>query len=291
MEVTTTSGAPVEGQAPAIAQEMGTPPVETPADEKPKERYSTNLSALVRKEQAILRQKQALAQERAQLEQFKREREQFLSEKEQWARQQQEFRTNPQKLLDHYGLNYKQLTDYYMNNAEPTADLQVSGLRSEIQELKERQEREAQERKRLAEESEKARLQQVESQLKTNITEFVNRNTEQYEIIAANNAHGLVYDVMETHYNQTGKILSIKESADMVEEYLTEQVKKLSQARKFQQPPPAKSPDNAGDRNTPKSAPASTLTNSNTSSSTPSLLTPRVENDRMARALAALSRG
>ena len=59
------------------------------------------------------------------------------------------------------------------------------------------------------------------------IDAFVNSKPEQFELIQANEAKDVVYDVIEEHYNETGKILDIEEAAQAVESYLEEEAEKL----------------------------------------------------------------
>ena len=45
--------------------------------------------------------------------------------------------------------------------------------------------------------------------------------------MAHNDATDVVYDVIEEHYNETGRILDIKEAVEAVESYLEEEAEKL----------------------------------------------------------------
>ena len=65
------------------------------------------------------------------------------------------------------------------------------------------------------------------------IGDFVKQNGEDYELIGASEAEGLVYDVIEEHYNETGRILDLKEAADAVESYLEEEAGKLMKLKKI----------------------------------------------------------
>ena len=53
----------------------------------------------------------------------------------------------------------------------------------------------------------------------------------QYELIQANEANDIIYDVIEEHYNETGRILDIEEAAEAVESYLEEEAEKLLKSR------------------------------------------------------------
>lgn len=96
-----------------------------------------------------------------------------------------------------------------------------------------------------------------------------------------------MYDTVEEYFAKTNKVLSIPEACDLVEAYLEKQVekslatKKLSSKVSRPQEEPNATPQ-------PSAQQRKTLTNTNYTSSTPSLVSPRVESDRMSRALAAL---
>ena len=59
------------------------------------------------------------------------------------------------------------------------------------------------------------------------IKAFVNENSTDFEYVAHNDATDVVYDVIEEHYNETGRILDIKEAVQAVESYLEEEAEKL----------------------------------------------------------------
>ena len=56
---------------------------------------------------------------------------------------------------------------------------------------------------------------QIQDNFQEEIGSFVSQN--EYELINASEANGLVYDVIEEHYNDTGRILDMKEAADAVD--------------------------------------------------------------------------
>ena len=98
----------------------------------------------------------------------------------------------------------------------------------------------------------------------------------------------LVYDTVEAYFDKTGKVLSIPEACDLVEKYLESQVEKSLQTKKLSARLP-KASEPTDKRPAPESpAPRRSLNNQNYTSSTPTLVSPKVENDRMARAMAAL---
>ena len=59
------------------------------------------------------------------------------------------------------------------------------------------------------------------------ISSFVKENQTEYEYVAHNEASSVVYDVIEEHYNETGRILDVKDAVEAVESYLEEEAEKL----------------------------------------------------------------
>jgi hypothetical protein len=261
------------------------PEVPTVAEPKPEEkdpRLSNRLQILASKEKAIVRRQQ---QVKAQ-EQLIQEREAKLNEWEQFKSQAS---TNPLAALQALGLSYQELTDFVLNNEKPTPDLQVKALRDEIASFKKEQldsqQRAQEEAKKRADEE----FNQAIENFKSDVNAFITSHADEYELINLHESHDLVFATIEEHFNKTKKILSTKEASDLVEKYLEEQVEKtVTGTKKFQSkfsqalaqkeeaPAPAQSPK--------------TLTNT-MSSSAPSMLPAKTENDRMARALAALTQG
>ena len=74
---------------------------------------------------------------------------------------------------------------------------------------------------------EEAKYDAVKQGFVGEINSFVNENRNDFEYVAHNEATDVVYDVIEEHYNETGRILDIKEAVQAVESYLEEEAEKL----------------------------------------------------------------
>ena len=74
---------------------------------------------------------------------------------------------------------------------------------------------------------EQRRYDEIEMGFKNEIESFVRSNNDKFELIEANEANDVVYEVIEEHYNETGKFLDIQEAAEAVESYLEEEAEKL----------------------------------------------------------------
>ena len=74
---------------------------------------------------------------------------------------------------------------------------------------------------------EEAKYDAVKQGFVGEIESFINENQSDFEYVAHNEATDVVYDVIEEHYNETGRILDIKEAVEAVESYLEEEAEKL----------------------------------------------------------------
>ena len=262
-------------------------PQEVPQAEAKPERVSDRFAFLARKEAGLVKAKQelksqydALAQQRAEIEAIKKEIDSVKARKS-------SYRQNPLAMLEDHGLSYKELTDYILNNNTVSTESQIKALQDKLESVEKQREldrQEAQEKaKRAAEEREAA----VITEFKSEIGNFLGREKEKYELTNLYDSADLVYDTVEEYFVKTNKVLSIPEACDLVEAYLEKQVEKSLATKKLSTKLPR--PTEPGQPIAkPTSEPRKTLSNSQYTSSTPSLVAPKVESDRMARALAAL---
>ena len=140
---------------------------------------------------------------------------------------------NPLKALEEMGLSYDKLTELALNDGQLTPDMQMKLMREEIENGYQSKYKELENRILEKEKNdEQRRYDDIETGFKNEIESFVSSNPEQFELIQANEAKDVVYEVIEEHYNETGKILDIKEAAEAVESYLEEEATKLLQLSK-----------------------------------------------------------
>jgi hypothetical protein len=262
---------------------------QAPTPEAPKEHLSSKFAALARKEKAALQKMQQAKQIEAELKAREAkiaELESKLNERESWFGKAKE---NPDEALQRLGLSYSDLTDYYLNGKKVTPDLQVKAMEDKFNSFVKQQE----EKEKLAAEESKKRAQQEHeqtiAQFRKQVTDFVSSKPEQYELINMFDSSELVIATIEAHFEKTQQVLSNEEASNLVEKFLEEQVEKSVQSKKFQGKFTKATPSQDGQ---PQKSPAGskTLTN-NVTSSAPSLLPARTEQDRLQRALAALNKG
>lgn len=206
----------------------------------------------------IKREQQAIARERQ-----ARERESSLEAKlkaiEEREGKLNEFETkkkNPKEALGLLGLTYDELTQAQLNDGELPPQVEIKKLREEIEAYKQAQtqEKDHEKERALAEAKAQAEAQEkkaIES-FRSDINQYLTDNSARYELIQYDHNQDLVFDIIDEHYNRTqahaqkqfelgeitqdlvvGKVMSIKEAADKVEEYLEQKYNKAKELSKI----------------------------------------------------------
>ena len=137
-------------------------------------------------------------------------------------------RSNPLKALEELGLDYDKLTELALNDGRLTPDMQMKLMREELENDYKEKFNNLEERLNAKEKKEEeAKYDAVKQGFVGEINSFINENKTDFEYVAHNDATDVVYDVIEEHYNETGRILDIKEAVEAVESYLEEEAEKL----------------------------------------------------------------
>lgn len=203
-----------------IQAQAATPVVEptaTPQETKPDDRMSGKLEILIKREQ------QALA-----LEKRSRDLESSLQEKLALiARFDEAKKGNAKTALELLGMDYNQLSQSILKDGEIPPDVMVKKLEDKLSTF----ERERELEKQRDEENKKELATKAEARaidnFKSEINVYLSDNKPRYELIDFEAQQELVFDVIDEHYTRTldqatgiGKVMSIKEAADKVEEFL-----------------------------------------------------------------------
>lgn len=261
-------------------------PAEVPAApvvSEQQQNMARHFAALSKKEKMIFREREAIKAEKAALA---AERARIGEIEAKYGVRP----STPKEALERYGFNYRDATEYELNDQAPTAEHIARQAQEEVKKLRE----EHAERMRLEAEAQAKRAEEEKAQViqefKSEIQSFVEDKADDFELIKFHEAYEVVYHTIEQQYAETGKLLSIPEGANIVEKYLEKKMADLQATKKFaktrQGDPPA---PESGFRSQSQTAPRRTLDNTVTSSSSPTLVkSPQVEEDRMKRALAAL---
>jgi hypothetical protein len=207
-------------------------------DQQKKDDFSSKFAALSRRDK-LLRQKEAeIANKQLEFEKKIKEYEEKLKT---YGDLEEQLKLNPLKALkEKYGKSYEDLTQIALNEGNPTPEMILQRIREEIEaktnsrieeltkKLEEKEKREADEE-----------YQQKEQNFLKDLTNFVNTNKEKYELVVANNAVDMIYDVMKEHYNKTlelegeGRTLSYEEAAEQVEKHFEEELEKYVNLQKI----------------------------------------------------------
>lgn len=209
------------------------------AEDPESDEFSKKFAALSRKEKALREKEssyeQKLAELQAKMEEIEASKE-VEPEKAPELPLEYRIKKDPLGTLQELGLDFDTLTELAVNDGKLTTDMQMKLMREEIaREMEEKYG--ALEEKLTAKEKaeEEAKYNRVIEDFKSNINNFVEQNAEVYELIQANNATDLVYDVIETHHKETQRVLEIEDAAKAVESYLEEEARKLLKLKKFSQ--------------------------------------------------------
>lgn len=192
-----------------------------------KDEFSSKFAALSRKEKELRQRQQEFDAKYSEYEAWKKSQEEAEANKEPELPLEYKLRKDPLGTLQELGIGYDKLTDLALNDGKLPADMQMDLMRRELEdkyskELESIRTELADRDKRAAEKE----YEQTINSFKTELTDFVNEG-EKYELIRANDAVDLVFDVIEHNYNTNGTILSHEEAANIVESQLEEELKRI----------------------------------------------------------------
>lgn len=246
------SSAPIDSKIAAIV----TPPVSTVPIEVAKPAIDPRQADLDRRFNALVAKEKAIAQRSQQSAAKAKQQEQRIAELEaklQGYQPAEQVKTsyqndlkaralqNPLDVMKDLGLSYEQLTQYVLNDNKPTPELVESRLQREIQAIRDEQSKSLQtQQEALRQQQDQYKQQQVEqynqaiAQVKSEINDFVGARPEDYALISKNEASETVFEVMNQHYEGTGRIMKIEEACKLVEDYLEEQALDLFKIAKLQ---------------------------------------------------------
>jgi len=205
---------------------------EAPEESSNQDQFASKFAALSRKEKALRERESDYESKFEEMERRLAEYESRNQEPEvDWEHM---LRNDPLKALEEAGLGYDKLTELALNDGKLTPDMQLAAMRQELENDYKRKFEELEDRLNQKEQLEQdTYYDSVQQNFQDEIGNVVQQNPEKFELIAASEADGLVYDVIEEHYNETGRVLDIEEAADAVESYLEEEANKLMKLKKI----------------------------------------------------------
>lgn len=222
-----TAAAPTATEATEATQEVATPDAQTPEQPQEKDDFSEKFMRLARKERALQQQQAEMKSKLAEFERQAAEYRQFKELQESW-------KAKPYEFLDAAGVKFSDLATAMLEYGKPEDPLEA--MQKKIEALEKAKETEAE---RLAQEKE-AREEQLRqnalNSFRQELANFIDNG--EYELIKANEASELVYEVMQQQFiadrkkDPTATIMPLKDACDAVEQHLEAQVKKLTELKK-----------------------------------------------------------
>jgi hypothetical protein len=230
---------------------VNTAPSATPSgveDTAPKEdpKFASRFAALTRKEQAIRQREQ----------QFKEREAKYAS----FEATEKLIKDDPLAYMEKHGITFEQLTQIALNGGKKPAELRVQDLEDRLErEKKEREENETTSRQKAYETQRTNFLAEIGDELES--------DPEVYELVRMNpESKELIYNVIERHYENTKRLLSVKDAAQMVERHFEQEAESVvAKSKKLTSKFGAKAPDPVPAPGAPRAQNA-TLTNSQGSS-------------------------
>jgi hypothetical protein len=293
-------------------------PEEPKAPEAPPkaDKVAAAFAGLAKKEKALVEQQRKFSAERAQLAEEKAQATKYIQSLKAEAAKADEFhklresaRRNPAKVLEMakaLDVDYDDLSAFIMNDRAMTPDQEakaaVEEARAEARRVSEELaafKREQQEGMTRAQKAAAERAAKEEASLRDEFyggaVAFVKQNVADYELILQNGAEAEVPRLIEATFEKTQKVLSVKEAADQIEDYLLGELEKVTSSPKWQRLQAAK---NKPVEPTPAPTPApvtaqkqpTTITNALTAPTKPPKSAPETEEQRVARAVAAFKK-
>jgi hypothetical protein len=203
--------------------------IEEAVPKQEEDQFASKFAALSRKEKAV---REREAQIEARLKELEEKSTSLESEYEEkygkYKSLPDRLKNQPLEVLAEEGVDLDTLLKMVLeNDGKPTTEMQIQRLRED---MKNNYSKELENLKQELAEKEKAaeakRQEEVVEDYKYELNEFINSNTDEFELIKLNEASDLVYQVVEDHYNENGRILTHKEACEHVENYLLEEAKK-----------------------------------------------------------------
>lgn len=132
---------------------------------------------------------------------------------------------NPLAILEHFELDYDQLTDYVVNQTTPE-EKRFKDLQNQIEQMRKERLEEVENSKKLKEEGEKAAQ---ESRVAENVQAFKKTIQEvaqdpEFELLNTYKSFDLVFDVCKQYYEKNKKMIDVKTACNWVEKHLESQL-------------------------------------------------------------------
>jgi hypothetical protein len=272
------------------------------------ERLLRGYQEMSKREKDMVAEKQKIASDRAELAKVRDQ----LAE---YEKAKQLAKKNPVALLQASGISYDDVAEYVIRSGKSPKELAENAKLSEVEEIARKNAEELENyKKSVADQQKKAEQDAIKAEeaatqgkranFYNSAIAFVQQNMAQYELT---NLHEMQFEVpslVEKVYAKTHRLLTVKEAAEQVEEYLIERTKKVMNSEKWKKLTAAEqavvtakaaAETSKGEAPDTQEQPRTTVDNSLSATTKPSKNVKRIshlssekdEQDRMARAVAA----
>ena len=194
--------------------------VEPVVEEKPApqdDRFQRRFSELSKKEKELRLLKQEIEKEKAEISPLK---EAIASAKD-----------NPLSVLEKLGLNFADVADYVINKDEVPSQEEV--LQKKIEKLEKWIESQEEAVKTSKQKEEESRIESSIREFKADIERTATGSKQEFELVNATQEYEMVFELVESYFKETGKVLSPKEALTQVESYLEKQLESHAKTEKF----------------------------------------------------------
>jgi len=221
-----------ETSAEAEAPESPDGEVMETTEEQPEEasakpdKVSAAFTALAKREKKLNKRRAELEATQKQFESQRAEWSRAIEQANQIIAQANEWKKNPLKALEALGTDYESLTKQVLSGEAPQEAPEVSQLRAEMQALREEMSRKERERFDL---ENRSRAEAAKNDAIRNLGS-ISRSEEQFPLASRmdpTEAADAAWQVMESVYASSGKIIDLNEAVEYVEEALQQQLQKF----------------------------------------------------------------
>jgi len=147
------------------------------------------------------------------------------------------FKDNPLEGLKALGIEFKEVAERVINDGAPTAEHRVAKLEKQWSDQRQAdQDAKAASDASQKEADEKFQAEEQEKAITTtrrDIANLIDEGGDKFEMIKAQGAQDVVFDVAAAHYKETKKLMPWAEAAEKVEAQLVDEVEKYINTAKF----------------------------------------------------------
>lgn len=237
----TDTSLPAEGVAPQTDAPAETPPEQQPGEtETAHRRRLIEAARIERRAQQAKREAEERSKRAEEIERRYGEQEKRLAEMQERLQRSEAARKaalrDPKSFLADAGLDLDTIVRAYLDEG-PTPDVLMRDMeqrsRSEVEEIRAELKKLREEQTQKEQAAQQAQMQQAAHALRNEIEQTLRSDPDKFELTIAQGQEGEVYELMRLAYQQNGTVLPVAKAAEMIEDFLFDQAKKMTSAKKL----------------------------------------------------------